>query len=128
MAVPATPSSYLEGGNTYSWGQGNDLILSSVEVGANIFIYDGTLIPTINLLRVDNTLSTGFRTRLFVERIDDFNFNASLPAADINGSRVVDGLLQPILNRGVIDLFTMLMGHFSKMQIILKGLMFYIPL
>ena len=104
-AVPATPSSYIEGGSTYNWGQGTDLFLTSVEFGGDTFLFDASLIPSFNIIRVDNVVSTGFRSRIFAQRITDFSYQASLPAADTNGSRMEDALLQPIINRGALDVF-----------------------
>ncbi len=103
--VPATPESYIEGGSTYNWGLGNDLVLTSVVAGGNTFTYDTNFGPTINLIRIDNGLSTGFRTRLFSDRVTNLNSNATYPAANADGSRMETALLEPILNRGALDVF-----------------------
>ena len=106
-ALPATPSTYIEGGATYDWGVADDLFITSVEIGANTFNYDATLNRSINIIRIDNVLSTGFRSRLMAERTiaSPRRVFPSLPAINADGSRMEDALLQPIINRGALDLF-----------------------
>ena len=104
---PAVPSSYTVGPTTYNWGQGNDLILNNVVVGGTTFIYDATALRTLSLVRVDNPPTiVGYPSGLMAEyTISDIMVNPTLPAADANGSRMEDALLQPIINRGALDVF-----------------------
>ncbi len=109
-SVAATPETYSAGGDTYNWGQGNDLFLVSVNTATvpDTYFYDGSLILSYTLKRVDNVLSNGFRNRLMAEKVllaNDFDYAPSRPADNADGSRMEDALFQPILNRGALDVF-----------------------
>jgi len=104
-SVPATPFSYTEGGFTYDWGLGTDLFMVSVEIGPDTYLYDSNLTPEkFELKRVDNAITTGFRSRIFVEEAPGvLNYNATFPTASADGSYEEATMLEPIINRGVLD-------------------------
>ncbi len=108
VTIAAGNSSYSAGGNTYTFGNGNDLSLTGV-TGVSGFQYNLTpLTSRVVLNRVDNAaVAGGPRSRIFTERsggAGTFNFEGSLPGTPGNVS-MEEVLGGTIINRGALDLF-----------------------
>jgi len=102
----ATPFSYTVGGTTYNWGTGDDVYLETVTIGADVYSIDTTIVQRdYEFVRVDNTLVTGERQRIFGERTNNTTIKSSFPA-DGNGEPSMEIALQlPIVNSGALDVF-----------------------
>ncbi len=100
---------YTVGGNTYEYGQGNNVELTSITIGTDVFT-----IPFASQFYVFNRVDiasnpngvavTGNKASIFYEQTSDYVYNASLPGTP--GNIDLESILKlPIINRGVLDVF-----------------------
>jgi len=101
----ATPFSYDVGSTTYLWGQGDDLFLSGLEALGNSYTIDNALQRDIIFIRVNNILVAGERCRVFAERNSNNNYDPTYPTDDLGNCSMEASLVEPIVNRGALDIF-----------------------
>lgn len=104
--VPATSSSYVgpTDGNTYTYGGGNDLELTTITAGGGTIYYPVQIANQVLISREDNAQVSGERCNIFVERgSSNFEADASFPA-DGSGNCSLENLWGGlIINRGLLD-------------------------
>ncbi|MEM6800532.1 MAG: hypothetical protein AAF696_03960 [Bacteroidota bacterium] len=102
----ASPSTYTSGSTTYNWGQSTDLYLDSLDISGTSYTRGKEVYgKTIKLIRVDNDSSSGERCQIFVERSSDTQLDATYPTDKSGNCSMITALSEPIINRGVLDLF-----------------------
>ncbi len=97
-ATPATVGSE-------SWGTGNDLRVTGITALGKPYTLAANNSVKVTFERVDNANSTGERCRVFAERIDNTTYTPSYPVDSIGDCSMENALLEPILNRGALDVF-----------------------
>ena len=107
--VAAIPSSYTVDGQTYEWGNGEDLILKSIEYNGKSIEYNKFKPDTVIVRRVANSKSTGAPCSVFAQNLgDNHKLAPSYPPTDSNGKGNCDYakvVSSEVLNRGTLDLF-----------------------
>ncbi|MEM6800758.1 MAG: T9SS type A sorting domain-containing protein [Bacteroidota bacterium] len=102
----ATSSSYTSSSITYNWGQTSDVYLDSIVISGTTFGIGADVYgKSIQFKRVDNASATGTRCQVFVERISDTNLDATYPEDASGDCSMEKALLEPIINRGALDVF-----------------------
>ncbi len=105
----ATPLTYTgpSDGQTYNWGQGNNLLIDGFEFGGKRYAYKVTA-DQVNLVRVDNANAQGNLCSLFVETTgSERNYKPDYPLLDQTGACDMAAVLKGrIVNLGTLDLFT----------------------
>lgn len=103
---PALPFSYTIAGDTYSFGNSNDLILVGAETASGLSVTPYTNFQA-RIRAIDNSLVAGVRTKFFAERSNgnsEFELAPSYPfvAGRFSYNEILGGRL---LNRGILDVF-----------------------
>lgn len=94
---------------TESWGGGNDVYLQSVTAAGRVYTVNSNFNVRPILVRVDaGHISTGSRSRVFVERIGattSTSYAASFPSDGSGNCSMEKALQERIINRGALDVF-----------------------
>ncbi|MEM7759826.1 MAG: hypothetical protein AAF298_17105, partial [Cyanobacteria bacterium P01_A01_bin.40] len=114
--IPGTSFSYTAGSNNYTFGSGDDLQLESITADGGRIYTPEELADQIFIRRVDNTLVSGERCNIFVER-GSGNFDAESSFPNEGGDcSVAEVLKDLIVNRGVLDVFSNQAGGANSEQ------------
>lgn len=103
---PAMVFSYTLGPDTYTFGNGNDVVLTGATLASGLVVESYTDFPVAVQTR-DNALVAGVRTRFFAERdsvVNTVDYRPSYPfdAGQFSYEVILAGR---VLNRGILDVF-----------------------
>ncbi len=105
---PATPLRYSVGEQTYTWGMGDNVIMTGVIAGGERFDYSDS-VTRVELRRDDIVgVASGNPCGVMVERLDDQGLllAADYPSDGSGNCDMAELLASRIFNRGVLDLFS----------------------
>ncbi len=102
---------YIDGSDTYNYGLGNNIEISTVTIGADVYTIpfpsQSYVFQRVDITpNVNGTNVTGDKASIFYERTGAslFDFAASLPGTP--GNIDLESILKlPVINRGALDVF-----------------------